>query len=327
MATLPKFDTPARLRDMPAGSPFYDNWSNFIKARIDDIRNGDNSGGFYDPTATDVDVAGEKTLTWLGFPRRILLPSRRDDKPDALMRADSNTPGRRFEQDEYFEWYVHKNTAGKITKVTFVTEFRTYYQELWRVDRSAVVNIYRTLVNPAVVESDLQTPAGDYDVFNRWNTDDGIVHYIQSINTLSAAIGLSQGSVTSPLPNHNNYVAFPGFAGANTAVDPRVSYDVHMMVRKGLFVTFKDPIGIYITHWNNSGISKPDGSPAPASWWKVVRGTRAMALRLEYEVPSTESFVVGDLKLGGRPIEYGGQLAEEITVSITGTAGTRNRAL
>ena len=108
-----------------------------------------------------------------------------------------------------------------------------------------------------------------------------------------------------------------------TSVDPRVAYDVHMLMRKGLFVTFREPIGIYIVGWDNSGITKPDGRPAPAGWWKIRRGQKGMVLRLDYEVPKNLGFVVGDLKLGGHQIEYGGQLAEQITVGLAGIAGLK----
>jgi hypothetical protein len=50
-----------------------------------------------------------------------------------------------------------------------------------------------------------------------------------------------------------------------------------------------------------------------------------MAVRLEYEVPASEGFVVGDIRIGGRPIEFGGQLAEHVTVMAAGIAGVRTR--
>ena len=90
--------------------------------------------------------------------------------------------------------------------------------------------------------------------------------------------------------------------------------------RKGLYVTFRDPVGLYIVDWNDSGFTKPNGTPV-GNYWRIVRGTPGMVLRLEYEVPAGLGFVVGDIKIGGHPIEYGGQVAEHITVSTTGTAG------
>ncbi len=322
MALLTRFDTPARVRDVPLGSPFYAAWSAWISARIGGTWPGDNGGAFYDPTMTDVIVAGEKTLTWMGFPRDTILPANRDDITAAYVLADSSTSSR-TEQNEYFEWRVEKNAAGKLKKVTFVTEVPEYYEELWKVDPDAVVAIYRGLLSPAVTRGDLGG-SGPYDKFNRWNTTDGIVHYIQSINTLTAAIGLARGAVTSAAPFRDNYEASPSGSSATTAVDPRVGLDVHMLVRKGLYVTLRDPIGFYIAAWNDSGITTPDGTPA-GNYWRIARGRPGMVMRLEYEVPSGLGFVVGDLRIGGRRIEYGGQLAEQITVSITGTAGALGR--
>lgn len=322
MALLAQFETPARLRDVPLTSPFYAAWSAWISGRIGATTPGDGGGAFYDPTAVNVNVAGQKSLTWMGFPRDTILPTNRDDITPAYDQADTN-PSTRSWQNEYFEWRVEKNAAGKITKVTFVTEMPEYYRELWNVDPDAVVNIYRNLVSPAVTRADLGG-TGAYDKFNDWNTTDGIVHYIQSINTLSAAIGLAKGSVTSPVPFRDNYEASPGGSGALTAVDPRVAIDIHMLVRKGLYVTLGDPVGFYMVAWNDSGITKPDGTPA-GNYWRIVRGVPGMVMRLEYQVPTGLGFVVGDLRIGGRRIEYGGQLAEQITVSITGTAGTLGR--
>ena len=319
MALLPMFDTPASLRDAPAGSPFYTAWSNLIAGGLSALSPGDNGGAFYDPTETDVNVVAGKTLTWMGFPRDVFLPGNRDNKPAAYAAADADV-AMRDPQNEYFEWYVTRNRAGKITKLTFVTETPEYYQTLWNTDPALVVALYRTLVNPAVVQADLQSGTS-YNKFNRWNTVDGIVHYIQSINTLGAALGLAQSAKSSAPPFADNFEARPALAGQPTSVDPRVSFDVHMLIRKGLHVTFRDPVGLYIVDWNDSGFTKPNGTPT-GNYWRIVRGVPGMVLRLEYEVPAGAGFVVGDIKIGGHPIEFGGQVAEHITVSLMGTAGT-----
>ena len=49
-----------------------------------------------------------------------------------------------------------KSQPGKITKLTFVTETPEYYQTLWNTDPNLVVSLYRTLVDPAVTQADLQ---------------------------------------------------------------------------------------------------------------------------------------------------------------------------
>jgi hypothetical protein len=50
-----------------------------------------------------------------------------------------------------------------------------------------------------------------------------------------------------------------------------------------------------------------------------------MILRLEYEVPAGAGFVVGDIRIGGRRIDWGGQLAEHVTCRIGGIAGSAGR--
>jgi hypothetical protein len=322
MPLLTNFDTPASLRDVSSGSPFYTLWSDFVRRSIADFTAGDNGGGFFDPTAMDANVAGTKAITWMGFPRDLILPTNRDNKRIAYQLADADIR-RRSDQNEYFEWYVVRNKEGKITKITFVTELPEYYEQLWQYDPDEVVRIYNDLVGPGVVRADLVDTSGNYTKLNRWNTTDGIVHDINSINTLGAAIGLCQSSVNATTRGNDNFDIRVPFSSASTSVDPRASYDVNMLARKGLLVTLADPAGVYIADWDNSGISQPDGSPAPDDWWRVMRGSSDKVLRLEYSVPDHLGFVVGDLKLGGRTIEYGGQLAEQITVVLHGLAATR----
>jgi hypothetical protein len=111
-------------------------------------------------------------------------------------------------------------------------------------------------------------------------------------------------------------------AVANTSVDPRVTYDVSALVRKPLSVTLGEPIGLYITGYDDTGWTKPDGSPVD-DYWRILRGSPGQILRLEYQAPAAAGFVVGDITIGGRPIEWGGQIAEHVTVTIAGIAGVR----
>lgn len=327
MALLAQFDTPASLRDMPAGSVFYTNWNNFIANAIPASRPGGGTAAgseFYDPTETDVNIAAARTLTWMAFPRRVLLPSLRDNRAQAFADADQPSPGdpfnSRHKQDEYCEWFVVRNKAGKICKITIVTEFPEYWETLWNTDRAAVVNLYRALVSPAVVEADLRVggPGSAYNRRNKWNSTHGIVHLQQQINNLGAAIGLALGSVNTGTVRDG----FEMSAVANTSVDPRVVLDVGMLARKGFSITLQDPVGIHIVGWDDTGWSKPDGSPT-GNYWRIVRGSPGRVLRLEYEVPAGAGFVVGDIRIGGRKIEWGGQIAEHVTVGITGVVGAR----
>ncbi|MES2772764.1 MAG: hypothetical protein V4722_01175 [Bacteroidota bacterium] len=322
MPLLKRFDTPAAIKDVPASSPFYDKWSTYISKIVGNTLKADGGGVFYNPTKTDFKATAEKALVWMGFSRELMLNgSNNGDRIAAFAAADADIT-QRNPQIEYFEWKVDR-ANGKITKLTFVTETADYYQQLWAVDRAAVVKLYRKLVSPAVVEADLHNK-GVYNKFNKWNTTDGIVHYIHPVNTFDDAIGLARDAVKSEPPFRDNYEARPGLYDRPTSADPRISYDVHMLLRKGLALTIKNPIGLYIAGWENAGITHPDGSQA-GNYWKIVRGVPGMVMRLEYEVPAGLGFVVGDLKIGGRKIEYGGQLAEHITVSFATTMGNNKK--
>ena len=319
MAIVTRFDTPASLTDT-AVPAFYTHWHNFIASNMSTVAgSGTAVGEFYDPSEVDVTIAAERQLVWMAFPRQELV-ARRDDRRAAFIFADSD-PGGRDPQNEYCEWHVTRNKAGKITKVVFVTESPEYWQQLWDDDRAAVVNLYRTLLNnPGIAETDIG-PGGIYDQFNAFNTTNGIIHLIQGINKLRLAIGLAQGSVNTGTAR-DNYETFPPAA---TNVDPRVVFDVGALARKPLSISLGEPIGLYIAGFDDTGWTKPDGSPV-GNYWTIGRGVPGMALRVEYQVPPGEGFVVGDIRIGGRPIEWGGQIAEHVTVRIGGVAGTRARA-
>lgn len=310
MAIVTRFDTPASLRDLPVGSPFYDDWHSFIAAGLGPATTPGSGGGqFYNPSLIDIDILAERSLVWMGFPRDLFV-AHRDDRRRAFMDGEN-----RDVENEYCEWHVTRNRAGKITKAVIVAETPEYWQRLWNRDRARVVALYRTLVNPAVVEADLHT-GGVYNPRNPWNTTDGIVHFIQGINTLSAALGLARGSVNSA-PARDNY-EMPAIA--STSVDPRVTHDIGALARKGLSITLREPIGIYIAGWDDTGWTKPNGTPV-GNYWSITRGSPGQVLRLEYQVPPGSGFVVGDIRIGGRPIEWGGQIAEHVTCTIGGVAG------
>jgi hypothetical protein len=84
----------------------------------------------------------------------------------------------------------------------------------------------------------------------------------------------------------------------------------------------REPIGLYIAGYDDTGWTKPDGSPV-GNYWKIIRGRPGQILRLEYRVPPAAGFVVGDIRIGGRRIEWGGQIAEHVTVTAGGIAGVR----
>ena len=323
MALVTQFDTPASVRDAPAGSAFYAQWHAFLAGALSTVSGTGTGAGskFYDASEIDVIPIAQHTLTWMAFPRQVLV-AHRDNRNAAFAAADAVRVTRN-PQNEYCEWYVKRNAGGKITKVVIVAETPEYWQQLWNFDRALVVSLYRTLLsNPAITEVDLRVagPGSAYNKFNPFNTTQGIVHFIQSINTLNAAIGLARNSVLLGT-QRDNYEIGPV---ASTSVDPRVVMDVGALARKGLAITFQEPIGLYIAGYDDTGWTRPSGAPV-GNYWRIVRGVPGMILRLEYEVPAAAGFVVGDIRIGGRRIEWGGQLAEHVTCRIGGIAGSAGR--
>ncbi len=101
----------------------------------------------------------------------------------------------------------------------------------------------------------------------------------------------------------------------NHAADDYIIREVAALGRSGFAITVNDPVGLYIDGWNDTGWTKPDGCPV-GNYWRITRGKPGAVLRLEYEVPEEAGFTVGDILIGGRPIQHGGQLAEHMTSSL-----------
>ena len=319
MALVTRFDTPASLRDLPEGSTFYGDWHDYLAASLNTTAaTGTATGEFYNASEVDVGVLADRSLVWMAFPRRVLVANR-DDRRAAFAVADDEVATRLW-QDQYCEWQVTRNAEGRITSVVFVTETPEYWERLWAADPAKVVELYRKLLKRDVGEADLRVggPGSGYNKFNRFNTTDGIVHFIQPTNTLDAALHLAQGSIHTNGARDNYEV----YGSTDTSVDPRVQLDIGALARTGLSLTLRDPIGLYIAGYDDSGWTKPDGSPVD-DYWRIVRGTPGRILRLEYRVPEEVGFVVGDIRIGGRPIERGGQIAEHVTCTIGGVAGRR----
>lgn len=319
MALVTRYDTPAGLRDVPEGSPFYDAWHEFVNGEVSDSP----GSPWIDPVLVAPEVVTVRALSWIGFPRATLTVDRRDDRAQGF--ADSEKAGEegawRPRQVEYFEWYTTRNATGKVTKVAFSTETPQYFMELAKVDKERVVALYREHVDPAVQWDELVQADGTYDRNNRWTTKRGIMHWVNGINELNQAIGLAKGGAAAAFANRGDPSLPPAqdnfeFGGITAnAADDYIVREVAALGRSGFGITVHDPVGLYIDGWDDTGWTKPDGSPV-GDYWRITRGRPGAVLRLEYEVPYEEGFVVGDILIGGRPVLHGGQLAEHMTSSL-----------
>src|SRR4051794_35339105 len=107
---LPRFDPPAFLDDLNAQQR--QAWSDFISQTFDEQMAGAPGHHFYDPMRTDTAAdAQTAVITWTAFPRSVAVDATSD--PDRWQTAD----GTRDVQDEYCEWSVTRDGAGKVLRV------------------------------------------------------------------------------------------------------------------------------------------------------------------------------------------------------------------
>lgn len=91
-------------------------------------------------------------------------------------------------------------------------------------------------------------------------------------------------------------------------------------------ITLQNPVGLYMDHVDLAGWAAPDGGPV-TDLIRIVRGQPGMIERLEVEVPRERGFSLSEVSIGGVPISLGGQIAECITVKLTGIAVLSNETL
>jgi hypothetical protein len=309
---LARFSTPARLPDPDAAA-----WSARVSAMFAQA-GGPGLPQFYDPTKKNTPAGSpEPMISWVAFPASL-----RATTPSAVerwRRADRD----RGLQDEYCEWTVVRNGAGRITRVTFTAEVPEYWEHMFESDPARVLRLYRRFVDPAVKLSDLRRQDGSYKPDNRWNNSQPgrLVHLVQGSNTLGAAIDLvSRATVLrvkngKPVTNQQELVRCARLGDPLRNSDPQIASAVNVAAREGSEITLADPLGIHLGRPLTAGMVTPDGADA-ARFWKIERGDEDHALRARFEVPASRGYAVGDILLGGRPIEFGGQIADRVQVWI-----------
>lgn len=266
-------------------------------------------------------------------------------------------------QDEYCEWRVERDAQGRITRVTFTSEPPEYWMALHGDtlpdvngnpayqtpgDPGLLVELYQRYVSEEVVYEDLICPVdlydeympgapvyakGSYNPYNKWNTTHGIMHLTQPANSLTAEIQLGGDATVlreafdKPITEPDALMACAAYGGPNRCSDPTIGASVNNLAALGFDVTLRNPVGLYMDHLDMTGWTKPNGDPVEDEYFKVLRGREDLNLieRAVFEVPAEEGFTVGDLRIGGDPIRYGGQLAEHMTVKLVGLASAGSK--
>ncbi|MFF2041754.1 hypothetical protein ACFVVX_15070 [Kitasatospora sp. NPDC058170] len=325
MSKLPSYNPPGHLTDLDGAG--LKAWSTQISDLIDTSINVpdpavSSRGQFYNLTRTDTAAdATEATVTWTAFPRIIKLTSIGDLQ--RWKRADAS----RDVQDEYCEWSVTRDTTGKITKVTFTCEGPEYWSLLAQTNPAAVLALYRTFVDPAVQQDDLFGVDGSYNPLNRWNdsTSHGAMHLIQRSNTLGAEIELAAAATIvriidgEELTTEQQLIQCGMYGVPERNSDPHIGGAVNEIARQKADISLADPVGLYFNDLSTDGWATPDGSD-PKAYWTYVRGDASHPVRAVYEVPQDQGFTVGDITINGKPIQFGAQIADFITIKLTAVA-------
>lgn len=319
------FASPGNLQDLTnANQPL---WSDWISTRLDQAAAGDpgeNDGPrqqFFNPASSPPDPGAiTADISWTAFPRAIQIASASDQQ--RWRRADST----RDNQDEYCEWSVERDPSNKITRVTFTSEGPEYWEALAEWQPDTVLALYQQHVSPRVRRQDL-FPGGSYDPRNAWNnsTAGGAMHLIQRNNSLAAEIELAAAATIvrrrngTILTTAQELIACSQYGAPERHSDPHIGASVNALARQGARISLADPIGLCIADLTTLGWATPDGSD-PKSYWSITRGTKDKALRAVYEVPAAAGFTVGDITINGRAIQFGAQIADFITIKLTGLA-------
>lgn len=291
---------------------------------------------FYNPITDDDSAAtASRDIKWVAFPKIVRTDAANDRA--AWSRAD----GDRETQSEYCEWETLRDPAqnNKVVRVTLTSETPDYYAFLAENDEQKLVELYRTHVSPHVQRNDLFT-AGKYDTRNRWNWPQSvgghgvIMHMGQTNNALVAAVVLAgvaswpRTNADGPITGEPELINCARFGEAGRNSDPHIGAQVNELVRAGNEVSLADPAGLYIDSIDTTDWETPDGSD-PSDWIRVVRPTVShdcgiepgdLALRVIVEAPPGSNAVLGDVRIGGRRVQFGGQIADKVLIRLRGIA-------
>ncbi|MEU9123183.1 hypothetical protein AB0C96_25520 [Streptomyces sp. NPDC048506] len=328
MTTLTAYGPPGGLTDLDDVG--LKAWNDFITDGVDQAIRGPDPGQalhdgprsqFVDLTKTETAPdAVEATVTWTAFPNRLRLAV--SDR-QRWQRADAS----RDVQDEYCEWSVTRNGAGAITRVTFTCEGPEYWDVLAQSSPDTALELYRRHIGTDVQHSDLVGPDGRYLRRNKWNDSPthGAMHLVQESNTLGAEIELAAAATIRrvvggrELTGAQELIACSRYGVAERNSDPHIGEVVNGIARQQADVALSDPVGIYFDDLATDGWRAPDGSD-PKGYWSYRRGDHDHPLRAVYEVPADRNFTVGDITINGRPIEFGAQIADFVTMKLMAVA-------
>lgn len=310
-------------------------WSQHLSAEIDGaiagIKSCVPSPQYVNPANVDVSAFQKTPIHWPGFPKLVYaeFPTRREaydaaDQPSVV--KGKKLSGGRLLQDEYLEWFIHRDGNGKIVSVDFTTETQEYWTFLFSQSKDLAARKYSTILGAQVQVADISDASGRYNPLNRFNTTDGIIHLIQPNNTLPAELDIAAqatrprtddtGQVTSDVVSCSHCGSPAGLGEPGRNSDPTIAQSVNAVAATGCVLTIPDPVGLYIQKLDTKGWTGPAGIQ-PSSCWNVIRGNPTV--RASFVVPPGHT--LDEFQIGGIAITNAGQISDKISVFLFAAFG------
>ena len=207
----------------------------------------------------------------------------------------------------------------------FTCEGWDYFEFLGANAPNRLLDLYRRFISPQVAQADLMRN-GRYDILNRWNTRDGAMHLTEPANNLGAEVQLAADATVrrrNPAgPRSSPPFRSPGAPGsamtAATATPPSERRSTRWPARAAA------------SRWPTRWACTSTGSTIPASGCPTAPGPPAGSGPSEAPPASrcgpcssrqpVRRSRVSDVRIGGVPITFGGQIAQHITMKLTGVA-------
>lgn len=266
--------------------------------------------------------------------------------------------GPRGWQDEYCEWSVTRDKNGNIIQVDFTHENPEYWFHLWRVSPDLVCTLYQDILNNKSVQlEDLylydennkpvivrETGLPAYNPINKWNSGSattgmsgGAIHLTSPPNSLGAEIYLGAAATIlrevdgKILKDANELICAAQYGQIYRNSDPRIGQSVNLLVQEhNLKITLTNPIALYGQTPEFSMFQLPENANKTIQdCYQIIRGVTAntgteyypnnMILHSRFVVPADANFTLSDIKVNGKPLRWGSQIADTFHVQLAGT--------
>jgi hypothetical protein len=249
-------------------------------------------------------------VSWLAFPKSV---------QNTGLEIDNT----RFRlQDEYVEWRTERDVAGRVTRVTFTTEFAEYYEALAAAGTDPVIEEIRRVTGANSVSAAEVFGAG-FDPArvtsegraarflqrarqNPWNSTRSILFLSHPSSTLGALFNLAASCAvpTRTGAPSDMCAAVEGACVPTRNSDPAICTAVQDLARNGNSFTFVDPVGVVIL--GLQGIWKVNARQIDinaSDLWTIERNGRRATLN-----------VPANLTIVDNPIESGTEVAARLSV-------------